>query len=209
MRPRRRQCGARALFPTIAGVRIVSFLPSTTEIVCELGLAEQLVGVTIECQWPIGVQDGREIVVGTFVTSSMTPGDIDAIVRGRVAAGLDLYELDDEALHRCDPDLILSQDLCRVCAVASGDVEAALARIGCDANVLQLDPQTLDDVIASITVIADAAGVGDRGRTYVTALQDRLERIEQLVVARARPRVFVLEWVDPPLWRGPLGAGHC
>ncbi len=184
-------------------MRIVSFLPSTTEILCELGLSEQLVGVTIECNWPEGVREGREIVVGTFTDPSLSPGEIDAIVRQRVADGLDLYTLDDEALSRCAPDLILSQDLCRVCAVASGDVEAAVARLNCSADVLQVDPQTLDEVIRSIETIADAAGVASRGREYTIALRARLEAIARRVAGRPRPNVFVLEWVDPP-----FGAGH-
>lgn len=183
-------------------VRIVSFLPSTTEIVCELGLSEQLLGVTIECNWPEGVRDGREIVVGTFTDPSMSPGEIDAIVRQRVAEGLDLYTLDDDALRRCVPDLILSQDLCRVCAVASGDVEAAVARLNCSANILQIDPQSLDEVISSIETIADAAGVASRGLDYTAALRGRLDTITQHVTSRRRPNVFVLEWVDPPFCAG-------
>lgn len=184
-------------------VRIVSFLPSTTEIVCDLGLSEQLLGVTIECNWPADVQAGREIVVATFTDPSMSPGEIDAVVRQRVAAGLDLYTLDDEALARCAPDLILSQDLCRVCAVASGDVEAAVARLNCSAEVIQIDPQTLDEVIDSIETIADAAGVTARGREFTATLRARLDVVAQRVAGRRRSNVFVLEWVDPP-----FGAGH-
>ena len=128
-------------------MRIVSLLPSTTEIVFDLGLQDQLQGVTIECNWPQSAKSGREIVVDTFTNPTMTPGEIDATVKQRMAAGLDLYNLDDEALARCNPDLILSQDLCRVCAVASGDVDAAVARLNCDATVLQIDPQNLHQVI--------------------------------------------------------------
>jgi iron complex transport system substrate-binding protein len=184
-------------------VRIVSLLPSTTEIICDLGLESELLGVTIECNWPSEVQRGREIVVRTFADPSMTPGEIDAIVRDRIQQGLDLYTLDDDALQRCDPDLILSQDLCRVCAVASGDVAAATARLNCDALVLQIDPQTLDDVLESINTIAIAAGVDARGRAYVAALHGRLGAVRDATAGRPRRRVFVLEWIDPP-----FGAGH-
>lgn len=184
-------------------MRIVSLLPSTTEIVCDLGLGDDLFGVTVECNWPGGVQSGREIVVRTFADPSMTPGEIDAVVRERIAMGLDLYDLDDDALARCAPDLILSQDLCRVCAVASGDAAAATARLNCDAQVLQIDPQTLDEVIASITTIATAAGVADRGREFVDELKVRLDVVRAAVQSQPRPRVFVLEWIDPP-----FGAGH-
>jgi iron complex transport system substrate-binding protein len=184
-------------------VRIVSLLPSTTEIICDLGLQEDLLGVTAECNWPDHVKDGREIVVRSFADGAMTPGEIDEFVRQRVDAGLDLYELDDDALQRCDPDLILSQDLCRVCAVASGDVDAAMRRLDCDARVLQIDPQTLDEVLDSIATIADAAGVSPRGVDFVSSLRDRLSKVESAVHGRRRRRVFVLEWIDPP-----FGAGH-
>ena len=121
-------------------MNIVSLLPSTTEIVFDLGLADQLRGVTVECNWPQHAKDGREIVVDTFTNPTMTPGEIDAIVKERVAQGLDLYNLDDAALARCAPDLILSQDLCRVCAVASGDVNAAIIALATQIKGAQ-DPE--------------------------------------------------------------------
>ena len=184
-------------------MRIVSLLPSTTEIVFDLGLQDQLQGVTIECNWPQSAKSGREIVVDTFTNPTMTPGEIDAIVKQRMAAGLDLYNLDDEALARCNPDLILSQDLCRVCAVASGDVDAAVARLNCDAVVLQIDPQNLHQVIESINTIAVAAGVPDRGIALTNSLHSRLQTVATDVAGKKRPKVFVLEWTDPP-----FGAGH-
>ena len=184
-------------------MNIVSLLPSTTEIVFDLGLADQLRGVTVECNWPQHAKEGREIVVDTFTNPTMTPGEIDAIVKERVAQGLDLYNLDDAALARCAPDLILSQDLCRVCAVASGDVNAAVARLNCDANVLQIDPQTLHQVVDSINTIAEAAGVASRGTALTNSLHARLQIVADNVRGLARPKVFVLEWIDPP-----FGAGH-
>lgn len=184
-------------------MRIVSLLPSTTEIICDLGLGSELLGVTAECNWPHHVQDGREIVVRSFADPSLTPGEIDEYVRQRLDAGLDLYNLDDEALQRCDPDLIVSQDLCRVCAVASGDVEAAITRLNCHAEVLQIDPQNLSEVLESIITIANAAGVSDRGNDFVSSLRSRLKRVLENVREHARRRVFVLEWIDPP-----FGAGH-
>jgi iron complex transport system substrate-binding protein len=184
-------------------VRIVSLLPSTTEIIWDLGLQDELVGVTAECNWPAQVRDGREIVVRSFADGTMTPGEIDEYVRARITAGLDLYELDDAALQRCDPDLILSQDLCRVCAVASGDVAAATARLNCHAEVLQIDPQTLSDVLESIETIASAANVAQRGVEYVASLRRRLTEVLTAVHQLPRRRVFILEWIEPP-----FGAGH-
>jgi iron complex transport system substrate-binding protein len=184
-------------------VRIVSLLPSTTEIIWDLGLQDELVGVTAECNWPAQVRDGREIVVRSFADGTMTPGEIDEYVRARLTAGLDLYELDDAALQRCDPDLILSQDLCRVCAVASGDVAAATARLNCHAEVLQIDPQTLSDVLESIETIASAANVAQRGVEHVASLRRRLTEVLTAVHQLPRRRVFILEWIEPP-----FGAGH-
>lgn len=188
-------------------VRIVSLLPSATEIVFALGLGDQLHGVTFECNHPLEARAGREIVVGGMDTKHLSPREIDELVRRRLAAGDELYRLDEDALSRCDPDLILSQDLCRVCAVPSGDVDEAVARLRCRAAVLQLDPQTLDEVIDSVTTVADAAGVPERGSALVASLRRRLDtlrsNIDDITADGAeRPTVFVLEWVDPPFVGG-------
>lgn len=188
------------------GMKIVSLLPSTTEIIFALGLAEQLLGVTFECNFPPEAQIGREIVVDGLDTKHLTPLEIDEQVRVRLAAGEELYSLDDAALLRCSPDLILSQDLCRVCAVPSGHVDEAMTRLNCNATVLQIDPQSLPAVIASIQTIADAAGVSERGRALVASLFTRLHALEERVSThlgtQKRPRVFVLEWIDPPFVGG-------
>jgi len=183
-------------------VRIVSLLPSTTEIVFELGLGDSLLGVTFECNFPSSARVGREIVVGGMDTKHLSPEEIDQLVRERLAAGDELYRLDDDALRRCDPDLILSQDLCRVCAVPSGDVDAAVARLQCRAEVLQIDPQTFDEVIDSVNTVARAAGVPERGDALVAQLGERLGTLARLLEGRARPTVFVLEWIDPPFVAG-------
>ena len=180
-------------------MRIVSLLPSTTEIICDLGLGSELVGVTAECNWPQHVRDGREIVVRSFADPTLTPGEIDDFVRTQLDAGLDLYTLDDEALQRCDPDLIVSQDLCRVCAVASGDVEAATARLNCDAAILQIDPQNLSEVLESIVTIANAAGVAHRGLEFVVSLRSRLQVVLEAVAEHGFARSGLY---------GPDGCNH-
>jgi len=178
-------------------MRIVSFLPSATEIICDLGLEKQLLGVTFECSWPDGVKVGREIVVTTFVDSSLTPGEIDSFVTERYKQGVSLYKIEDEALQKCDPDLILSQDICGVCAVPVGDIDAAAARLKCHAEILQIDPHTLDEVIASIGTIACAAGVQERGEALMLELRKRLSIVCKKIENLPPPSVFVLEWVDP------------
>jgi len=179
-------------------VRVVSLLPSATEIVYALGLADELVGVTFECDEPPAARRDKVVVVGGLDTSGMTPAEIDASVRRRLAAGEDLYTLHAGALAALDPDVILTQDLCRVCAVPSGQVDEALSHLGCRADVVALDPYTLDDVLATTTTVGRRLGVAERGEEVVAALEARLAAVATRVAGRARPRVAVVEWVDPP-----------
>jgi iron complex transport system substrate-binding protein len=184
-------------------VRLVSLLPSATEIVYALELDDDLVGVTFECDEPASARAEKAIVVAGLDTRGMTPGEIDEHVRTRVAAGQDLYTLHAQALAALAPDLILTQDLCRVCALPSGQVAAALDYLGCQADVLSLDPHSLADVLDSILDVGRRAGVPDRAGRLVAALRARLAHVAARVADRDRPRVAVVEWVDPP-----YGAGH-
>jgi iron complex transport system substrate-binding protein len=183
-------------------MRLVSLLPSATEIVYALGLGQDLVGVTFECDEPAAARREKTVVVGGRDTRGMTPGEIDSYVRGQLAAGADLYTLQAEALARLEPDLILTQDLCRVCALPSGHVEDALDYLGCRADVLSLDPHSLDEVLDSILAVGQATGVPDRAARLVGELRARLARTAARVAGRRRPRVAVVEWVDPPFTAG-------
>jgi iron complex transport system substrate-binding protein len=184
-------------------VRLVSLLPSATEIVYALGLGEDLVGVTFECDEPPSARTDKTVVVGGRDTRGMAPAEIDAYVKERLAAGGDLYTLHAGALADLDPDLILTQDLCRVCALPSGHVEDALDHLGCRADVLSLDPHTLEEVIDTFRAVGERAGVADRGNDLVTRLRARLDRVAGAVAGQPRPRVATVEWVDPP-----FPAGH-
>ncbi len=184
-------------------MRVVSLLPSATEIVYALGLGDQLVGVTFECDEPASARTDKAVVVGGRDTSGMTPREIDDYVRAAMAAGEDLYTLRSQALALLDPDLILTQDLCRVCAIPSGDVDEALGYLGCSAEILSLDPHSLQDVLATIEQVGARAGVADRAGAVVQGLGDRLAAVQRAVAGRPRPRVAVVEWVDPP-----FSAGH-
>jgi len=155
-------------------MRVVSLLPSATEIVYALGLGDQLVGVTFECDEPPSARAEKTVVVGGRDTRGMTPGEIDDYVKGQLGAGGDLYTLHAGALAGLDPELILTQDLCRVCALPSGQVSDALDHLGCRADVVSLDPYTLDEVFATFTTVAAAAGVPERGTALVAALRARL-----------------------------------
>jgi len=183
-------------------VRLVSLLPSATEIVYALGLGDDLAGVTFECDEPPAARAEKTIVVGGLDTKAMTPGDIDRYVRSRLAAGEDLYTLHARALAELAPDLILTQDLCRVCALPSGQVSDALDYLGCQADVLTLDPHTLDEVLDSIMAVGRRAGVPERAAALVAGLRARLAAVAAGVAGLGRPRVAVIEWVDPPFTAG-------
>jgi iron complex transport system substrate-binding protein len=184
-------------------VRIVSLLPSATEIVYALGLGDQLVGVTFECDEPAAARTENSVVVGGLPTDGLTPGQVDALVRERVAAGADLYVLDEVALARHRPDLVIGQDLCDVCALPAQQLADAVRRLNSGPRVLTLDPHGLSDVLDTISSVAEAAGVDARGAEMVAGLQRRLDAVAQSVRDRPRPRVAVLEWIDPL-----FAAGH-
>jgi iron complex transport system substrate-binding protein len=183
-------------------VRLVSLLPSATEIVYALGLDDQLVGVTFECDEPATARVDKTMVVGGQDTSGMTPREIDSYVRGRLAAGEDLYTLHADALAALAPDLILTQDLCRVCALPSGQIETALDYLGCRAEVLSLDPHSLADVLASILAVGQRTGTAGTAQRLVADLRARLARVAAHVAGRPRPAVAVVEWTDPPFTAG-------
>jgi iron complex transport system substrate-binding protein len=184
-------------------VRLVSLLPSATEIVYALGLGGDLVGVTFECDEPPAARRDKTVVVGGRDTSGMSPGEIDSYVREQSAAGADLYTLHARALAGLRPDLILAQDLCRVCALPAGQVQDALDYLGCQADVLSLDPSSLEEVLDSILAVGRRAGVPGRAARLVAGLRARLDDIAARVAGRPRPRVAVIEWTDPP-----FPAGH-
>lgn len=177
-------------------------LPSTTEILFALGAGHDVVGVTFECNFPPQART-RRIVSTSALTEGLNPNQIDAEVRARLGAGEDLYHLDQDALRDLAPDLIVTQDLCAVCAVDVTTVEAALDHLGCEANVLTVDPSTLLDVLDSITTIGVATDRVEAARRLVSDLQTRLEQVVSAVAGQARPRVAVLEWTDPL-----FSAGH-
>ncbi len=183
-------------------MRLVSLLPSATEIVYSLGLGDQLVGVTFECDEPPAARSEKTVVVGGRDTRGMTPREIDSYVRTQMAAGEDLYTLHAQALADLAPDLILTQDLCRVCALPSGHVEDALGYLGCQADVLSLDPYSLDEVLDTILAVGQRAGVAGRAARLVQDLRARLDRVAAAVAGRRRPSVAVIEWVDPPFTAG-------
>ena len=185
----------------VATVRIVSLLPSTTEILFAIGAGDDVVGVTFECDHPAEART-RTIVSTSAMPEGLRPAEIDAFVASAMARGDDLYHLAEDALAGLDADLVVTQDLCAVCAVDVSIVDDALAHLGCTAEVLTIDPHTLDEVFDSILVLGRRTGHEQRAAELVRSLRDRLESVRSRVAGRSRPRVMLLEWTDPPFAPG-------
>jgi iron complex transport system substrate-binding protein len=183
-------------------VRIVSLLPSATEIVSSLGLEEQLVGVTHECDYPPSVRRLPK-VTRTLVPADAESAEIDRLVVERMSAQQALYALDLVMLETLRPDLIVTQALCGVCAVAEGEVQAAACALPGRPRVVNLEPTSLGDVLTSIGVVAAAAGVAERAPAVIDRLRDRADAVAARTAAvQDRPRVVLLEWIDPPFTCG-------
>ena len=178
-------------------MRIVSLIPSATEILFAVGAGDDVVGVTFECDHPVQARE-RRVVSSTTLPEGLSPREIDDAVARAVAAGEDLYRLDAGALADLDADLVVTQDLCAVCAVDVTAVDDALAHLGCRATVLTVDPHTLDEVLDSVVAVGRATGHEGAALTLVGSLRDRLDAVRSRVRGRPRPRVVVLEWSDPP-----------
>ena len=179
------------------GMRIVSLLPSATEIVYALGLEGHLVGVTDECDWPPQART-VQVVSRSALPAAAEPAKIDRLVSASIGGGQPLYRLDTDAIRDLRPDLVLSQDLCAVCAVPSGHVNQALDVLGCQAEVISLDPSSLEEVLDGVLQVGKAAGAEQRAEEVVAGLRERLASVQAVVEGLDRPWVFALEWGDPP-----------
>jgi len=182
-------------------VRIVSLLPSTTEILFAIGAGDDVVGVTFECDYPAEARS-RRIVSTSAMPEGLSPAAIDAFVVEAMARGDDLYHLDEGALADLDADLVVTQDLCAVCAVDVSVVDDALTHLGCTAEVLTIDPYTLDEVLESIVALGRATGQVDAAERLAADQRRRLDVVRRETAGRPRPRVMFLEWTDPPFAPG-------
>jgi iron complex transport system substrate-binding protein len=184
-------------------MRIASLLPSATEIVCALGLADCLVGVSHECDYPADVVAGLPKLTRSAIPHGLSSAEIDTIVSERLHRGESLYLLEGEAIQALQPDLLITQELCDVCAVSYNDVCNLAHWLPNNPPVIALTPPDLLGIFADIRTIAAATGVTEQGDRFVAQLQARLAAVERAVAGRSRPRVFGLEWLDPP-----FAAGH-
>ncbi len=182
----------------------MSLLPSATEIAFALGLGDDVVGVTFECDFPAEARSKRIVSTSAFPNDlkDLSPGEIDELVKRTMAAGEDLYSLDEGALREIDPDIVLTQDLCAVCAVDITVVDDALEYLACSADVVTLDPMSLDEVIASVATVGAATGRVAEATALTASLRSRLDALTaKLTGARRRP-TLVLEWTDPAFTAG-------
>jgi iron complex transport system substrate-binding protein len=182
-------------------MRVVSLLPSATEIVYGVGAGDQLVGVTHECDYPL---EARSLPP---LTSSLLPAELDAAgidrhVRASVHAGSSLYGLDDAKLAALEPDLIITQELCAVCAVSYEIVDRAAKRLRGDPRVVSLEPSSLEDVFSTIAFVGDLVGAEDGAAELIAGLRARADALAARVRPARLPRVLVLEWTDPPMSGG-------
>ncbi|HEY2980357.1 MAG TPA: cobalamin-binding protein [Anaerolineales bacterium] len=179
-------------------MRIVSLLPSATEIICALGLEQQLVGVTHECDYPISVQ-GLPKVTHTLIPVDASSKEIDMLVRERLKNERALYTLNLPVLEALKPDLIVTQSLCDVCAVAEDEVQAAACMLPNSPQVVNLEPQTLSEVFTAIAQVADVTGIRNIGEEVNARLRARVDAIIRRTASlQSRPRTALLEWLDPP-----------
>ena len=184
-------------------MRIVSLLPSATEIAFAIGLGDEVEGVTDGCDYPRAAI-GKPVVSRSRldVSSTASAADIDSAVREAVGEGEPLYALDADLINKIQPDLILTQDLCRVCAVPTGDVEDALDVLGCRADVLSLDPHTVEDVLDDIVRVGGHTGRTAEAQRLVDRLRERIAVVDEAVRGLPLVRTFPLEWLEPPFSGG-------
>jgi iron complex transport system substrate-binding protein len=181
-------------------MRIVSLLPSATDMIADLGLLDSLVGISEDCNWPPEVASKPVVARTRIDVSGLTSAQIDQIVTASQSESHSLYAVDSGLMNELRPDLVITQDLCEVCAVSSGDLKTACP-IGVD--VFSMNPRSFDDVLESVIVLADRLGVRERGVAVAGAMRRKVEAVRSAVSGRDRPRVFVAEWTDPP-----YGSGH-
>ena len=180
-----------------AGARVISLLPSATEILFAIGAGEHVVGVTHECDYPEAVRDLPKVTSSELVTEAATPGDIDRHIHAARHAGSSIYRLDEAALAQLNPDLIITQELCDVCAVAYSEVRRAVRRLPGDVPVLSLEPRSLDEICNSVEEVGAATGCTVGASRVAESMRRHIRDVSALAPPERRPRVVCLEWTEP------------
>ncbi|HWV99428.1 MAG TPA: cobalamin-binding protein [Candidatus Acidoferrum sp.] len=182
----------------MAESRIVSFLPAATEMVCALGLADHLVGITHECDYPPDIRDKPIVVRNALPLEGMSPREIDVTVSERIRSGASLYQVDERLLQEVAPNLILTQNLCQVCAPSGNEITQVLKALRPVPKILWFTPKSLAGIEENLRELGKATGRSDEAKKVISAGRARLEKVTVLTgVASTRPRVFCMEWVDP------------
>jgi iron complex transport system substrate-binding protein len=182
-------------------MRIVSLVPNGTEILFAVGAGDEVVGVSHECDFPEEART-RPILTGSALRPGMSAAEVDAAVAAQVGSGKSLYTLDEAQIAALAPDLVVTQELCPVCAVSTAQVDGALRPLPRCPDLLSLDPRSLADVLADILTIGEATGRAAAARALVAELERRLAAVRARTAGRPRPRVAALEWLDPPFAGG-------
>jgi iron complex transport system substrate-binding protein len=180
-------------------MRVCSLLPSATEIVADLGLIDSLVGISQECAWPPEVGSKPRVTAAKVDSANLSSAEIDRVVRASLGDGQSLYAVDAELLDELRPDILITQDLCTVCAVSSGDLATACP-VG--AEIISLDPGTLGEVAETVILLGDRLGASDAARAIVAEMHAKIDGVRTAVEGRPRRRIFVAEWIDPPFCAG-------
>ncbi len=184
-------------------MRIVSLLPSATEIVCALGLADSLVGVTHECDFPAGMNTKPVITASRISHETMSSKEIDHAVRSQLDGHGSIYDLDTDLLAELKPDLIITQELCDVCAVNYRMVNQAVRTYTADSQVVSLEPNTMEDIFDTILTIGGLTGTAEKADEVVSNLANRLGDVwHHMEFETRRPLVMMLEWLEPPFAPG-------
>ncbi len=196
---------------------IASLLPSTTEIVCALGLEKNLVGVTHECDFPPAIVGKPQLTASRISHETMSSREIDHAVRSNLDGHGSIYDLDEKLLEQFKPDLILTQELCEVCAVSYKTVQKAAKIFVADAKVVSLEPNTIADIFDNIKTVGELCGVSETAEKVVANLKNRLDGVRSKTEKlENRPKVFMLEWLEPPFAPGhwtpeqvEIAGGNC
>lgn len=187
----------------MTNIKIASLLPSATEIICALGLEKNLVGITHECDFPASISNLPPLTASRISHETMSSKEIDHAVRSQLDGHGSIYDLNENLLKELNPDLIITQELCEVCAVSYKTVEKAARIYAAGAQVVSLEPNTIEDIFENIKTVGEMTGTSAKAFEVVENLQNRLDKIkEKTEIIERRPKVFMLEWLEPPFAPG-------